>query len=353
MSNKRIMYPVAAVFLCSLGMPAAQNAAGNTDVPEPAATAVVPAKDLPGKDLPGKDLPGKDIAGRSYLLGPGDQIVIRAANAPDISEKPIRIDPTGIVNMPTIGRIHAAGLTVEALEAELVKRLKVYLEEPDVAVSLTEYHSQPVSIFGEVMTPGVHQLEGRKTLVEMLSLAGGLKEDAGPSVRLTRRLEYGRIPLPGAADDATGQFSIAELPLKPLIDAKTPDKDILVQPYDTISVPKAEFVYIAGDVTKAGAVPLTDAHSISVMEALSTSGGLLKTAAPNKSRILRPAPGASAREQVPVDVNKIMNGKAEDVRLRAGDILYIPGSAAKRASTRAIEAAVQVSTVILTYGVIR
>jgi polysaccharide export outer membrane protein len=286
-------------------------------------------------------------------LGPGDQIVIRAANAPDISEKPIRIDLGGIINMPTIGRVQAGGLTVEALEAELVKRLKVYLEEPDVAVSVTEYQSQPVSIFGEVMTPGVHQLEGRKTLVEMLSLAGGLKDEAGPSVRLTRRLEYGPIPLPGAANDATGRFSIAELQLKPLIDARTPEKDILVQPYDIISVPKAEFVYIAGDVTKSGAVSLTGAHSISIMEALSSTGGLLKTAAANKSRILRPIDGVSKREQMPVDVNKIMNGKAEDVQLLAGDILFVPGSAAKKASVRAIEAAVQAGTVILTYGVIR
>src|SRR5438874_3482475 len=166
MSNKRIVYPIAGIFLCCLALSGAENAG---------------------------------VVSKSYLLGPGDQIVIRAANAPDISEKPIRIDLGGIINMPTIGRVQAGGLTVEALEAELVKRLKVYLEEPDVAVSVTEYQSQPVSIFGEVMTPGVHQLEGRKTLVEMLSLAGGLKDEAGPSIRITRRLEYGPIPLPGAA----------------------------------------------------------------------------------------------------------------------------------------------------------
>jgi polysaccharide export outer membrane protein len=143
------------------------------------------------------------------------------------------------------------------------------------------------------------------------------------------------------------------LPLKPLIEAKTPEKDILVQPYDIISVPKAEFVYLAGEVTKAGAVSLTEAHSISITEALSSTGGILKTAAGQKSRILRPVAGESKREQVPVDVNRIMNGKTEDVQLLAGDILFVPGSGAKKASARAIEAAVQASTLILTYGIIR
>ena len=299
------------------------------------------------------DHPANENAVHGYLLGPGDQITIHAANVPDISDKPIRIDLSGIINMPMVGRVHAAGLSVEALEAELAKRLSVYLEEPDVAVNVMEYQSQPVSIFGEVTSPGVHQLQGRKTLVEILALAGGLKSEAGPSLRITRRLEYGRIPLPSAADDPTGQFSIAELPLKPLIDARSPDKDILIQPFDIISVPRAEFIYIAGEVTKAGAVSLTEAHSISVIEALSSTGGILKTAAAQKSRILRSVAGSSRREQVPIDVTKIMNGKAEDVQLLAGDILFVPGSAAKKASVRAIEAAVQAGTVMLTYGVIR
>ena len=99
---------------------------------------------------------------RQLLLGPGDQIVIRAANMPDVSEKPIRIDLNGNINMPMIGRIQAGGMTVGQLEEEIARRLKVYLEEPDVAVSITEYQSQPVSVFGEVANPGVHQLQGGK-----------------------------------------------------------------------------------------------------------------------------------------------------------------------------------------------
>src|SRR5437899_8346070 len=135
-----------------------------------------------------------------YALGTDDQISIRALNMPDISDKPLRIDADGYIKLPMIGRVKAAGLTLPRLESDLVERLKVYLENPDVVVAVTEFHSQPVSIVGEVRTPGVHQIQGSKTLIEILALAGGLHPEAGPIVRITRRLEYSRIPLPRATD---------------------------------------------------------------------------------------------------------------------------------------------------------
>jgi polysaccharide export outer membrane protein len=153
----------------------------------------------------------------SYVLGPADQIMIHALDIPDISGKTQRLDLNGDLKLPMIGRVHAAGMTLDQLERELTERLKVYLEEPDVAVTVTEFHSQPVSVIGAVGTSGVHQLEGRKTIIEVLSMAGGVGGDAGPSLRITRRLEWGRIHLPGAREDATGGFSIAEVDLRSLL----------------------------------------------------------------------------------------------------------------------------------------
>src|SRR5689334_4803213 len=98
----------------------------------------------------------------SYTLGPGDMIILRVANAPDISEKSIRIDSDGFIKLPMVGRVHAGGLTAEQLESAISQRLKVYIEEPEVAVGVTEFHSQPVSILGAVGAPGVQQLQGRK-----------------------------------------------------------------------------------------------------------------------------------------------------------------------------------------------
>lgn len=294
-----------------------------------------------------------DPSHSTYRLGADDQIQVRVSNAPDISEKPVRIDADGFIKLPMVGRVQAGGLTAEQLEAELSRRLKIFLEEPEVAVSVGEFHSQPVSIIGAVGTPGVQQLQGRKTLVEVLSMAGGLRPDAAPKAKITRRLEWGRIPLPGAADDPTGQFSIAEVDLKSIIEARTPEKNIAICPQDVISVPRAEMVYVLGDVTRAGALPLNDGDRISVLEALSTSGGALRTANPAKARILRPVAGTDKRTELAVDLKQIQAGKASDIPLLAGDVLFIPGSNSKRMSARAIEVAVQMGTMALTYGMIR
>src|SRR5437588_8180707 len=100
--------------------------------------------------------------------------------------------------------------------------MKRYLQEPDVSISISEFRSQPISILGAVQNPGVHQLQGKKNLFGVLSLAGGLRHDAGYRVRITRNLEWGRIPLPNATDDPNGQFSVASVSVKSIMEASNP-----------------------------------------------------------------------------------------------------------------------------------
>jgi polysaccharide export outer membrane protein len=170
-------------------------------------------------------------------------------------------------------------------------------------------------------------------------------------VKITRRLEYGRIPLPGAVDDPTHQFSIAEVQLKSVLEAKNPEYNILIRPHDVISVPRAEMVYVIGEVGHAGALPLSEGDSLSVLEAVSSSGGMLRTAAVSHARILRPVPGQQKRSEVVVDFKKIMAGQSADIPLLAGDVLVVPGSTGKHAVYRALEAAVTAGTFIASYGV--
>ena len=295
-------------------------------------------------DAPASQTVSADKEHATYVLGPQDVVTIHATNAPDLSEKPFRLDGDGELSLPMVGRIHAGGLTPQQLEVEVTKRLKVYLEEPEVTVSVTEFKSEPVSILGAVGSPGVHQLEGQKTLLEMLALAGGLKPEAGATVTITRRLEYGRVPVLGAVDDPTHQFSTAEINLKAVTESKRPELNVLIRPHDVISVPHSEVVYVIGEVGKVGPLPLTDGRSISVLEAVSTSGGMLRTAAASHAMILRPVPGQPKRTEVPVDLKKILALKSDDIPLLAGDILVVPGSAGKHAVYRALEAAVTIGT---------
>jgi len=293
--------------------------------------------------------PSKPEAPTTYTLGSGDQIVIRAVDIEEIDNKPVLVDTRGNINLPIIGRIHAAGLTPEELETEIETRLKKYVNDPDVTVALAELRSQPISVLGSVQTPGVHQLQGQKTLFEVLSLAGGLRPDAGNTVKITRRLEWGRIPLPTAADDPTGQFSVASLSVKSIMSATNPQENVTIKPNDVVSVPKGDIVYAIGAVHKSGGFVLGENESLSTLQVLSLAEGLDRAASPQNAKIMRNVPGSSDRAEIPVDLKKILAGKGPDVPLRADDILFIPTSATKNVALRSLEAAVQIGTGLAIY----
>lgn len=280
----------------------------------------------------------------TYVLGPDDQLEISGLELTEFGDKPVRIDGDGDVQAPLVGRIHVAGLTVQQVEQQLNKALSKYIREPRAVVSVAEVRSQPVSVLGAVNTPGVHQVQGHKTLMEMLAMAGGIRQDAGYSVRITRQLDWGCIRLRGATFDPTGQFSVAELNLKKIMEAKDPAENIEILPHDVISVPKAEMVYVIGDVRRSGGFVLGEHQSISVLQALSLAEGLNGTADTRHAKILRLKREADQREELTVDVKSLLSGRKQDVSLQADDILFIPGSTGKKAALRAVEAVVQAGT---------
>jgi len=276
-----------------------------------------------------------------YRLGPDDQIAIRVLDADEITDKPVRIDGAGNIQMPLVGTLRASGLTVAQFQMELVNRLRKHILEPQVTVNIIEYKSQPVSVLGAVVNPGIQQLVGRKTLTEMLSLAGGLDPDAGDVVKITRLLQWGDIPLPTAKRDSSGQFSVAEVRLNSLMRAEHPEENIIILPHDVISVPRAAMVYVVGEVERSGGFQLSARESFSVLQAVSLAGGIRRpAAAPDKSRILRTVkPGE--RVEIAVDLKRILAGKDQDIPLQAEDILFIPDSTGKRAVLHGLEMALQ------------
>jgi len=280
-----------------------------------------------------------------YTVGPGDQITVHVVNVEEINDKPLLVDLNGYIRLPLIGRMQVSGLTLEQVESQVTKHLKIYVLHPDVSVSITEFRSEPISVIGAVRTPGVQQVQGRKTLLQVLSMAGGLDSTmAGSTLRITRRLEWGSIPLPGAAKDPTNQFSVAQVSIKSLLEAKNPEENILIKPYDVISVPRADTVYVIGQVLRAGGYPLTDNEQITVLQALSMAGGLDRVAQPQSARLLRRVEGATERTEIAVNLKKILEGTNSDVRMQADDILFVPNSLPKQAAIRALEAGVEIGT---------
>jgi polysaccharide export outer membrane protein len=288
--------------------------------------------------------PSSQITRAAYILGPDDQIVIHAFKAEEITDKPIQIGSDGLISIPMIGTVHAAGLSVRELETEIASRLASFIQHPSVSITVSEYRSKPVSVLGGVNNPGVHELRGETRLLEIISLAGGLKPDAGYRITLVRRAEWGPIPLPDAALKSESKFSIAELNIKNLLEGRHPEDNILIKPYDVITVPKAEMVYVVGEVNKSGAFVLNEQATMSVLQAISRAEGLKPSAASGSARVLRQVPGDQRKTDIKINVAGILRGSAPDVPLYPDDVLFIPNNVAKAWGLRTIEAAINIGT---------
>ena len=287
---------------------------------------------------------------QEYVLGPGDQISLEVVDMGEISNKPIRIDASGFVDVPFAGRMQAAGLTSEQFKAALATKLSKYVDRPQIALNVIDNQSRPVSVLGAVNIPGVQQIQGPKHLLEALSTAGGVRPDAGPKLVLTRQMKWGMIPVADARLDGGGTINTATFSLDELMAGTSAAGNLLLQPGDAITVPKAELVYVVGDVKKAGGFSLSTHSSVTLLQALSLAEGFGPDASPKTSRILRPAPGSDGTpREIPIDIRKIYAGKAPDVPLYANDILFIPTSSTKVVTRRVIEASIGVGSGIAIY----
>jgi polysaccharide export outer membrane protein len=280
----------------------------------------------------------------TYVLGPGDQVNVTVMDVDEIGKQPYRIDMRGDLDLPLVGRMTAAGLTAEQLEDAIRERLISYVKDPDVTVSLEEMRSQPVSVLGEVRNPGVIQLMGHKTLFEVLSMAGGLNPDAGYSIAITRQRQWGKIPLPDAHLDDSGQYWLAQVATKDVMDGTSPATNILIMPDDVITVPRGSMVYVLGAVKKSGGFVLGENDKVTVLQALALAEGLDKYADTGGAKILRQTNKPDQRVEIAVNLKKIMDGKAIDVALQKEDILTVPVSGKKQVLGRTGEAAIQIGT---------
>jgi polysaccharide biosynthesis/export protein len=260
----------------------------------------------------------------NYVLRPGDQILIRAFEVEEISERPFRVDGDGFINIPILGRIKASGSTVETLEANLIEQLKKYVKQPQVTITVVQFSSEPVFFVGAFKAPGIYPLGGRRTLIEMMASIGGLQPTASRRIKVTRRKEYGAIPLANAVRAPDGSGSSVEINMASLRDNLNPAEDILLQPFDVVSVERAEMVYVLGEVGHVGAFDLQEKDSISVIQAIVMAGGLTQSANSKNVIILRPVTNTSRRAEIPVDLQRILKGEDRDRPLLPNDVMYIP-----------------------------
>jgi len=282
---------------------------------------------LPSQTANPQALPtGTERLKPNYVLGPGDQILIRAFEMDEIGERPYRIEADGFVDLPTLGKTKAGGLTVEQLQTNLVEALRPYVRQPQVTITVVQFRSDPVFFVGAFKAPGIYPLQGARTLVEMLSAIGGLLPNASRRLKLTRRTESGAIPIPGAVKSPDGTTSSVMISLASLRENINPAEDIVLMPFDVISVERAELIYVNGEVGKVGAFELDERDSMSVVQVLTLAGGLGHEANPTQAVILRQVSNTSQRAEIPLNITRVLAGKDDDFPLLPNDLLYVPRS---------------------------
>jgi polysaccharide export outer membrane protein len=203
--------------------------------------------------------------------------------------------------------------------------------DPHISAGLIETRSQPISVMGAVNTAGTQQLVPGKRLFDAIAGAGGLRTEAGDTIKISRTPQEGKLDLPGETQDPdTGNY-VATVRVRDVVELQDSKANIVVRPHDSISVAFASTVYVVGDVRKPGGLILNRRPSISALEALSIAEGLSTTAQPAKARILRPVtPGSTDRQDIPINLKQILAGKTADVQLQPNDVLFVPDNSMRR-----------------------
>lgn len=278
-------------------------------------------------------------AGDGERIGPEDVLDVQVFEAPEMN-RTVRVAADGSITLALLGAVPAAGSTPHELEIAIQDRLREkYILDPHVTVAVKEVQSRPVYVLGAVHNPGVLQVRGRRTLLEVLAMAGGLAADAGETalVMHSSALSAGEEQ-PGGAAGTT-----QEINLDRLIDSRDAEGNVLIGPGDVIKVLRAGMVYVVGEVNQPGAFPLNGHGRLTVLQAIALSRGVSSTAAKGHTVIVR-TNQAGERIEIPVDLGDVIAGRVPDPPLEAKDIVFVPNSSAKSVSFGLANALLRVVT---------
>lgn len=345
-----------------------------------------------------------------YVIGNGDVLNVDVFDVKELSRE-VRVSQTGSIGIPLIPvRLHVAGLTEVQAEQKIAEVLEAngLVSHPEVSVSVKERKSKPITVVGAVGHAMVYQADRQVTLLEVLAEAGGVGNDAGDTVIVTRPVQEqsedpSEPPLVGpehpsaanssnespppistvtsssrsapastsssapkvvpsaaplnasASTTATNEppllANIITINLNELMESGDAANNIILRAGDIVTVPHAGIVYVLGAVNHAGGFVLAnDRSQMTALKILSLAGGLTRTAKSSHAVIVR-KDNQGQQHEVAVDLKKVLNRQAEDLQLQPSDILYVPASGAKQALVRTMELGIALGTGVALYRV--
>ncbi len=261
----------------------------------------------------------EDVATKNYIIGPEDILEITVWGHEDLTRK-VTISADGYFTFPLIGRIKAQGATIRTLERRIAQLLdKDYIVNPQVTINVTAFRSKKVFILGEVVKPGAYYLTKSDTLLEVISEAGGVTQDAGREIIIVRPADES-IGQPATLDSDSEQIRVD---LQALISGDV-NENVIVHNNDTIYVPKSSVYSVFGEVRKPGSYPLE--KETSILEAISVAGGPSQDADTQKLELLRK--DGDTQKKIILDIKELRDfqGDNEDYMIRDRDVIYVPNA---------------------------
>ena len=241
-----------------------------------------------------------------YVIGAQDVLQIAVFNQADLGGRYV-VEADGTFSFPLIGRITAAGLTLREFEQALNKGLADgYFRVPQVTVAVDQYRSQRIFVLGEVRQPGTYPLTGDMSLIEALASAGSTTPASSGEAVIVRSAEADGPVLPG--EDAGSEVIRVDLRA---FQSGAVSQNVTLRDGDTVFIPRAETIYVFGEVKNPGSYPIQ--RDTTVLQALSLAGGVTRFGALNRVRVVRLVEG----EQIEIRV------KVTDV-VQPGDTLIVP-----------------------------
>ncbi len=268
------------------------------------------------------------ISARDYKIGPEDLLEISVFEEEKL-HKTVRVSSQGHISFPLLGTLYVKGLTASELEREIRDLLaEKYLRDPHVSVFIKEYRSQRISVLGLVEKPGMYEVTGPKTILDMLAMAGGLKEDAGQLLFLIRppaleESSAGENKKSGADHPQTLVIDLDELLLKGEASLNLP-----VVSGDIINVPASGKVFVGGEVIRPGGFPLKG-KKLTLSQAIVLAEGIKPEGNGAETKIYRFTGKGNEKKVISVNLYAVQNGEAPDIFLQENDVVFVPKSGVK------------------------
>ena len=251
-------------------------------------------------------------ADSTYRVGVGDLLSVKVLGEAEFSGE-FRIASDGTIDYPYLRKIDARGKTIEELSGLLTEKLKAgYIADPQVQVEVKEHVSQQVIVLGAVARPGTYVLKAETRLLDLMSQAGGIAGGGGKRVLLLR----GQTS--GAAPEASSEPQVIDY--YRLVHKGDFTYNVVLRGGDVLNVPKANEIFVLGNVGKPG--PVTYEENMTILQAVTLAGGPTATASTKSTYVLR----QGQENKINVRFDKIMENKEKNFVLQADDVIVIPES---------------------------